>query len=159
MSGGGVRAKGQLTQGSNELRPGTKYRCSKTSLAVGCVELSFNPLPVQLHGGKPPFYCTGKWSCMPARQQWASCSFLATVQLVRSPFRNTKLSEKTPQALPNGAIPKLNFLVSGRISVVMSTFSVFRLSYGRSDNEFCAEEGQTPIFDPLPRNEKLCGNL
>ena len=166
MSGGGVRAKGQLTQGSNELRPGTKYRCSKTSLAVGCVELSLewlffqNTIQVQLHGGNPPFYCTGKWSCMmPTRQQSASCSFLATVQLVRSPFRNTKLSGKTPQALPNGAIPKLNFLVSGRISVVMSTFSVFRLSYGRSDNEFCAEEGQTPIFDPLPRNEKLCGNL
>jgi len=38
-------------------------------------------------------------------------------------------------------------------------FSVFGLSYGRSDNEFCAEEGQNPIFDPLPRNEKLCGNL
>ena len=29
-----------------------------------------------------------------------------------------------------GAIPKLNFLVSGRISFVMSTFSVFGLSYG-----------------------------
>jgi len=27
----------------------------------------------------------------PARQQWASCSFLATVQLVRSPSRNMKL--------------------------------------------------------------------
>jgi len=27
VSGGGVRAKGQLTRGSNELRPGTKYRC------------------------------------------------------------------------------------------------------------------------------------
>ena len=38
-----------------------------------------------------------------------------------------------PKALSNGAIPKLNFLVSGRISVVMSTFSVFWLSYGRSD--------------------------
>jgi len=34
----------------------------------------------------------------------------------------------------------MNFLVSGRISVVMSTLSVFGLSYGRSDNEFCAEE-------------------
>jgi len=34
-------------------------------------------------------------------------------------------------------------------------------AYGRSGsgNEFCAEEGQNPIFDPLPRNEKLCGNL
>ena len=63
------------------------------------------------------------------------------------------------QALSNGAIPKLNFLVSGRISVVMSTCSVFGLSYGRSGNQFCAEEGQNPIFDPLPRNEKLCGNL
>jgi len=31
--------------------------------------------------------------------------------------------------------------------------------YGRSGNEICAEEGQNPIFDPLPRNEKLCGNL
>ena len=41
----------------------------------------------------------------------------------------------------------------------MSTFSVFWLSYGRSGNEFCSEEGQNPIFDPLPRNEKLCGNL
>ena len=59
----------------------------------------------------------------------------------------------------NGAIPKLKFLVSGRISVVMSTFSVSGLSYGRSGNKFCAEEGQNPIFDPLPRNEKLCGNL
>ena len=37
----------------------------------------------------------------------------------------------------------------------MSIFSVFGLSYGRSGNEICAEEGQTPIFDPLPRNEKL----
>jgi len=53
------------------------------------------------------------------------------------------------EALSNGAIPKLNFLVSGRISVVMSTFSVFGLSYGRSGNEFCAEEGSNPIFDPL----------
>jgi len=25
--------------------------------------------------------------------------------------------------------------------------------------EFCAEEGQNPIFDPLPRNKNLCGNL
>jgi len=41
----------------------------------------------------------------------------------------------------------------------MSTFCVFGLSYGRSGNEFCAEEGQNPIFDPLPRNKKLCGNL
>jgi len=48
---------------------------------------------------------------------------------------------------------KLNFQVSGRISVVMSTFSVFWLSYGRSDNEFCAEEGQNPTFDPLSRNK------
>jgi len=72
-------------------------------------------------------------------------------------------------ALFHGAIPKLSFLrfrvwslgwmVSARISVVMSTFSVFWLSYGRSVNLFCAEEGQNPIFDPLPRNEKLCGNL
>jgi len=31
--------------------------------------------------------------------------------------------------------------------------------YGRSGNEICTEEGQNPIFDPLPRNEKLCGNL
>ena len=68
-------------------------------------------------------------------------------------------SRNSCYTLSNGAIPKLNFLVSGRISVVMSTFSVFGLSYGRSDNEFCAEEGQNPIFDPLPRNEKLCGNL
>ena len=63
------------------------------------------------------------------------------------------------EALCNGAIPKLNFLVSGRISVVMSIFSVFGLSYGRSGNEICAEEGRNPIFDPLPRNKKLCGNL
>jgi len=33
------------------------------------------------------------------------------------------------------------------------------LRYWRTDHEFCAEEGQNPIFDPLPRNEKLCGNL
>jgi len=43
---------------------------------------------------------------------------------------------KMDEALFNGAIRKLNFQVSGRISVVMSTFSVFGLSYGRSDNEF-----------------------
>jgi len=61
-----------------------------------------------------------------------------------------------PEALSNGATPKLNFLVSGRISVVMSIFSVFGLSYGRSGNEICAEEGQTPIFDPLPRKTKNC---
>jgi len=41
------------------------------------------------------------------------------------------------KALSNGANPKLNFLVSRRISIVMSTFSVFGLSYGRSGNEFC----------------------
>jgi len=64
-----------------------------------------------------------------------------------------------PKALSNGTIPKLNFLVRGRISVVMSTFCLFWLSYGRSCNEFCAEEGENPIFDPLPRSEKLCGNL
>ena len=71
----------------------------------------------------------------------------------------TKTNLSEAKAFSNGAIPKLNFLVSGRIFVVMSTFSVFWLSYGRSGNEFCAEEGQNPIFDPLPRNEKLCGNL
>ena len=65
----------------------------------------------------------------------------------------------TDKALSNGAIRKLILQVSGRISVLMSTFSVFWLSYGRPGNEFCAEEGQNPIFDPLPRNEKLCGNL
>ena len=40
---------------------------------------------------KPPLYCTGKWSWIwPARQQWASSSFLATVQLVRPPSRNKR---------------------------------------------------------------------
>jgi len=63
------------------------------------------------------------------------------------------------EALSNGALQKLNFQVSRRISVVMSTFSVFGLSYGRSNNEFCSEEGQNPIFDPLPHNEKLCGKF
>jgi len=63
------------------------------------------------------------------------------------------------QSPSNGTIRKLILQVSGRISILMSTFSVFGLSYGRSDNEFCAEEGQTPIFDPLPRNKKLRGNL
>jgi len=29
----------------------------------------------------------------------------------------------------------------------MSTFSVFGLSYGRSGNEFCAEEGRNLIFE------------
>ena len=38
----------------------------------------------------------------------------------------------TFQALSNWAILELNFLVSGRTSVVKSTFSVFGLSYGRS---------------------------
>jgi len=42
---------------------------------------------------------------------------------------HTKLA---PTALP--VRQELNFLVSGRISVVMSTFSVFGLSYGRSGN-------------------------
>ena len=42
---------------------------------------------------------------------------------------------------------------------MLSAFWVFGLSWGRSDNEFCAEEGQNPIFDPLPRNEKLCGKI
>ena len=42
---------------------------------------------------------------------------------------------KAHKALSNGAIPKLNFLVSRRISVVMSIFSVFGLSYaGRKTN-------------------------
>jgi len=62
-------------------------------------------------------------------------------------------------ALSIGAKRKLILQVSGRISILMSIFSVFGLSYGCSDNEFFAEEGQNPIFDPLPRNEKLCGNL
>ena len=35
----------------------------------------------------------------------------------------------------NRALRKLNFQVSGRISVVMCTFLVFRLSYGRSKSE------------------------
>jgi len=80
-------------------------------------------------------------------------------QLATAGTVKTKVPGSIPGALSNGAIPKLNFLVSGRISVVMSTFSVFWLSYGRSGHEFCAEEGQNPIFDPLPHNEKLCGNL
>jgi len=71
----------------------------------------------------------------------------------------TNSHNQSLQALSNRAIQKLRLQVSGRISVLMSTFSVFGLSYGRSDNEFCAEEGQNPIFDPLPRNEKLCVNL
>ena len=44
-----------------------------------------------------------------------------------------------PWTLSNRAIPKLNFLVSGRtgrISVVMSTFSVFGPSYIRSSHYF-----------------------
>jgi len=64
-------------------------------------------------------------------------------------------AESSDKALSNRAIRKLNLQVSGCISVVVSIFSVGGLSYGRSDNEFCAEEGQNPIFDPLPRNEKL----
>jgi len=28
-----------------------------------------------------------------------------------------------------------------------------------ADYEFCAKDGQNPIFDPLPHNEKLCSNL
>ena len=59
-------------------------------------------------------------------------------------------------ALSNRAIPKLNFLVSGRISVVMLTSSVFGLSYGRLDNEFStalqSHLGQVEWFkwtDPL----------
>jgi hypothetical protein len=63
------------------------------------------------------------------------------------------------KALSNGEKKEKKKKESGRISVVMSTFSVFCLWYGRSDNEFCAEEGQNPILDPLPRNEKLYGNL
>jgi len=34
-----------------------------------------------------------------------------------------------------------------------------RAYHGRSGNKFCAEEGQNPIFDPPPRNAKLCGDL
>ena len=60
----------------------------------------------------------------------------------------TGSAQSIREALSNGATPKLNFLVSGRISVVMSIFSVFGLSYGRSGNEICAEEGQNPVFDP-----------
>jgi len=59
----------------------------------------------------------------------------------------------------NGALRKLNFQVFGRISVVMSTFSEFGLSYGRSNNEFWHISIEIPGFDPLLRNEKLCGNL
>jgi len=44
----------------------------------------------------------------------------------------TKNNEVLTKVLYNGAIRKLNFQVSGRISVVMSIFSVFGLSYGRS---------------------------
>jgi len=63
----------------------------------------------------------------------------------------------------NGALRKLNFQVSGRISVVMSTFSIFRLSYGRSENEFWHILIEIPGVDPdparLPRNEELSDNL
>ena len=34
---------------------------------------------------RTPLYCTKKWSCNWAARHWACCSFLATVQLVRSP--------------------------------------------------------------------------
>jgi len=87
-----------------------------------------------------------------SRDSWYQFSKFLVLWLDKSQWRIGK-------TLFNGATPKLNFLVSGRISIVMSTFSVFGLSYGRSNNEFCAEEGRNPIFDPLPRNEKLCGNL
>jgi len=86
------------------------------------------------------------------RDLWTECTGLGISVSV-------SLRKNAPKALSNGAIPKLNFQVSGRISVVMSTFPVFGLSYGRSNNVFCVEEGQNPIFDPLPRNEKLCSNL
>ena len=59
----------------------------------------------------------------------------------------------------NGEYRKLNFQVFGRISVVMSTFSVFGLSSGRSDDESWHICWLWACFDPLPRNEKLCGNL
>jgi len=63
----------------------------------------------------------------------------------------------------NGALRKLNVQVSGRISVVMSTFSIFGLSYGCSDNEFWHILIEIPGVDPLParlpRNEELSDNL
>jgi len=55
-------------------------------------------------------------------------------------------------------ILKLILKVSGRISVLMSTCSVIGVSYRRSNDGFCAEEGQNMIFDPLPRNKILWGN-
>ena len=67
----------------------------------------------------------------------------------------TNSHNQSLQALSNRAIQKLRLQVSGRISVLMSTFSVFGLSYGRSDNEFCAEEGQNPIFDRIQGRDSI----
>jgi len=39
----------------------------------------------------------------------------------------------------------------------MSTFSVFGLSYGHSDDKFWHISMEIPSFDSLPRNEELCG--
>ena len=55
----------------------------------------------------------------------------------RGPKVDVHVSNQVGKALSNGAMPKLNVQVSGRISVVMSIFSVFGLSYVRSGNEFC----------------------
>ena len=67
--------------------------------------------------------------------------------------------EWVPQANSNGEYRKLNFQVSGRISVVMSTFWMFGLSDGRFDNEFWHICWLWACFDPLQRNKKLCSNL
>jgi hypothetical protein len=73
----------------------------------------------------------------------------------------TTLAASNGKANSNGALRTLNFQVSGRNSVVMSTFSVFAcgLSYGRSNKEFWHISIEIPGFDPLPRTGKLCDYL
>ena len=60
----------------------------------------------------------------------------------------------------NGSMNSETWFPKDKIHAIqISGMIKWKRSYGRSGNEFCVEEGPNPIFDPLPRNEKLCGNL
>jgi len=70
----------------------------------------------------------------------------------------------TNLALSNGPIPKLNFLVSGRISVVMSTISRFWLSLRALRQRILRGRGSKPVvvicitINPLT-NKSICSIL
>ena len=86
---------------------------SWTARSIGTNDLNFQKKNIKAWSGylsrtrlkcsftvvKPPWSCIvpgNEAAIWAARQHWACCSFVALVQLVRSPSRNTKLSHGTP---------------------------------------------------------------